>query len=104
MQALPMTLRTLTLRKELVGPFLSATALVIVHHRTQVFYHTVKLDEIVTRCMNQLLVDAYTLQRAIENLAQGFFRNICYLVLQVALILMQNGIYLPEYHLILVFA
>ena len=54
--------------------------------------------------MHQFLVNAYTIQRTVKYLVHtliGYVGNGCF---QVALILVQDGINLPEYHLILIFS
>ena len=102
-QSLTMTFRTLTLCQELVGPLLSAAALVVLHDRLQVLDDAVEVNKVVTGRMHQVFVNAHTLQRAIENLVQGLFGNVFYLGLEVAFVFLQDGIYLPENHLVLIF-
>ena len=103
-QALPVTFRTLAFCQELLGPFLSAARLVVLHHRAQVFHHTVVVDEIVAGGMYQFLVDAHRLQRSVEYLVESLVRNIVDGSLDVTLVVMQDGSNLPEYHLVLIFA
>ena len=54
--------------------------------------------------MHHLLVDAHRLQRTIEYLVEGFLGNVRHLGLQVAVVLVQDGVNLPEDHLVLIFA
>jgi len=101
---LSLAFRTLTLGQELVGPFGCAGTVVVLHGRAQVFHDTVEIDKVVAGGVYQLFVDAYALQRAIENLVKRLLGNIVHLGLQVAVVFMQNGVNLPENHLVLVFA
>ena len=112
-QPLTVTLRTGTLGQELVGPLLAAGAVVVLHHRAQVFHHAVEIDEVVAGRVYQLLVDAHALQRTVENLVQRLVGNVLDGRLQVArpcvafahlFIFMQNGVNLPENHLVLILA
>ena len=98
-----MTFRTLALGQKLVSPFLTTRALVVLHHRAQVFHDTVEVDEVVARRVYQFFGNADTLQRAIKNLVERLVRNILYLGLQVTVVLMQDGVNLPEDHLVFVF-
>ena len=54
--------------------------------------------------MYQFLVNAYTIQRTVEYLVHTLVGNVGNRCFQVALILVQDGINLPEYHLVLVFS
>ena len=54
--------------------------------------------------MDDFLVDAHVLKRAVEHLAHGFFGDVGDGGLQVTLIAFENGFHLPEDHLVLVFA
>ena len=104
MEPLPMAFRTLTLSKKLVSPFLSAAAVIILHDVTQIFHDTVERHEVVTRRMYQFLVYAYRLQRAVENLIQRLLRDILDGSLYRTFIFLEDSVYLPEYHLVLVFS
>ena len=102
-QSQAVTLGTFPFGQELVGPFLSARRVVVLHHRAQVFHHTVEIDEVVARRVHQILADAHRVQRAIEYLVHRFVGNVLYPRFQRTVILLQNGVNLPEYHLVLVF-
>ena len=52
--------------------------------------------------MHQVLVDTNTLQRAIEYFVHRLVGDVGNGCLQVALVLMQDGVNLPEYHLVLI--
>ena len=93
----------LAFSQKLVCPFLSTGTLVVVHHVAQIFHHTVERYEIVARRMHQFLVDADGFQRTVQYLVERLVRNIVDGRLQVATVFLQDGINLPENHLILVF-
>ena len=52
--------------------------------------------------MHQFLVNAHTFQRAIKNFVERFVRNFLNRGFQSVIILMKNGTYLPENHLVLI--
>ena len=52
--------------------------------------------------MHQFLVNAHTFQRAIKNFVQCLVWNFLNSGFQSTLILMKDGIYLPENHLVLI--
>ena len=99
-----MTLRTFTFRQELLRPFLSVGTLVALHHVAQVFDDAVEGHEIVARRVNQFLVDAHILQRAIQNLVHGIVRNLFDGRVQRLIIFLEDSLNLPENQLVLVFS
>ena len=54
--------------------------------------------------MHQFLINAHRFQRTVQYLAQGLLGDVFYPRLQVAVVLVQNGVNLPENHLVLVFS
>ena len=54
--------------------------------------------------MYQFFVDAYTFERTVEYLVQGFLADVGNRGFQRIVVFMEDGINLPEYHLALVFA
>ena len=103
-EPLTLTFGALTFGEELVGPFLSAGGVVVVHHVLQVFHHTVEGDEIVARRVHLLFGDFQVAERAVEDFAEGVVGNLLDASLDVEVIVCQNGLYLPENHLVLVFS
>ena len=99
-----MTFWAFALGHKLVGPLLSTRRVVVFHHVAQVFHHAVEAGEVVARGVNHLLVDAYLLERAVENLCQRLLRNVLDGGLQGAVVFLQYGVYLPEDELVLVFS
>ena len=103
-QAHAVTLRALALRQELVGPLGTGIAVVAFHHGAQVLHHAVVVDEVVAGGVNQILVDADALQRAVEDFVECLLGNVVDARLQVAVVLVENGVNLPEDHLALILA
>ena len=99
-----MALGALAHAHELVGPLLPACAVVVVHDALQVFHHAVELDEVVARRVHQLLPYAHVLHRAVEYLAHRLLGDVFHRCVQRASVPVEQGFYLPEYHLVLVFA
>ena len=104
LQPLAMTLRTFRLSKKLVGPFLSIQRGFAVHDRFQIFHYAIIFHEVVSRSLHKILRDTNVLHTSIKHLVERFLWNIPDGSLQVAVILMQNGVDLPEYHLVLIFS
>ena len=102
-QSLSVTLRALTFCKELVGPLLAGRTVIVVHHVAQVLDDTVERDIIVAGGVDKILVDAHVLQRAVKHFAKSLFGDVFDRCLQVKIIFLQDGLYLPEDHLVLVF-
>ena len=103
-EPLALTFGALTFGEELVGPFLSAGGIVVVHHVLQVFHHTVEGDEVVARRVHLLFGDFQVVERTVENFAEGVVGNILDAPFDVEVIVCQDGLYLPENHLVLVFS
>ena len=99
-----MTLRTLCHSQELVGPLLAGCRIVVLHHLAQVLDDTVERNKIVAGGVYQLFVDAHVVERAIEYLLKGVLGDVFDGCLQRTFVFLQNGINLPEDHLILVFS
>ena len=103
-QSLTFALRALGLGQKLVGPLLSGSGVVVLHYIPQVLDDAVERYEVVAGSVNQFLVYTNVLQRAVEHLLQGIVRNVGEGCFQVTVIFFENGINLPEYHLVLVFS
>ena len=112
-EALAVAFRTLALGQKLLGPLLRTQrrptarrrrAVVIVHDGAQILDDTVVVDEIVAGGVYQILVDAYRLNGAIEYLVEGIVRDVLNGCLQVAVVVAEDGRYLPENHLVFVLA
>ena len=65
-ESLTVTLRTSNLCQELVGPLLTGTRLIVLHHTTQVLDDSIERHEVVAGCAHQILVDADVFERAVE--------------------------------------
>ena len=103
-QTLTVALGALALGEELVGPFLSGGGVVVVHDVTQVFDDTVEGHEVVAGRVYQFFVDAYVLDSTVEHLTECLVRDILNRSLETIVVFLQNGVDLPEDHLVLVFA
>ena len=103
-QTVSVTFRALHISKELVSPFLATVAFVVLHYILQVFHYTIKLHKVVAGGVDLFLVNFHSFERTIHNLAHRLLRNILNRSLQVTFIFLQDGLNLPENHLVLVFS
>ena len=101
-QALTVALGALALGEELIGPLLSSGRVVVVHHVAQVLDDAVEGDEVVAGGVDEFLVDAHVLERAVQHLADGVVGQFGDGSLQRAVVLLQDGLHLPEDHLVLI--
>ena len=99
-----MALWTFALGKELVCPLLSGSGVIVVHHVAQILDDAVKGDEVVAGSVDEVFADADVLKRAIEHLADGVVGEVCDGRLQFTVVLLEDGLHLPEDHLVLVLA
>ena len=53
--------------------------------------------------MDEFLIDAYVLQRAIKHFLQSLVGDVADGCLEIAVKFLQDGLHLPEYHLVLIF-
>ena len=102
-QPLTVAFRALGLGQELVGPLLSGRGVVVLHDLTQVFDDAVECHKVVTRRVYQFLIDAHILQRSVEYLLQGLVGDVGNRGLQRTVKPFEDGVNLPENHLVLVF-
>ena len=102
-EPLSVALGALALGHELVCPLLCCCRLVVVDHVAQVFDDAVEGDEIVAGGVDDVFVDAYVLQRAVEYLADGVVGELGDGCLHIEAVFLQDGLNLPEDHLVLVF-
>ena len=100
-EALAVALRTGHFGQKLVGPLLPGRRIIVVHHSAQILHHAVEGHEIVARRVDEFFVYTHVLHRSVEYLAHGVGINVLHGRLDVEAVLMQNGIYLPENHLLL---
>ena len=98
-----MAFRTLRHSQKLVGPLLSGSRVVVVDHILYVFDDSVESHEIVGGGVDEFLVNLHILQAAIQHFVHGFLGNVLDGRLEGEAMLLQDGVYLPEYHLVLVF-
>ena len=104
LQPLTLAFGTFAGGQKLVGPLLSGARLVVFHHLPQVFDDAVELHEIVARGVDELLVDADVFERAVENFVHRLLRNVAHGRFQREFIFLEDGLDLPENHLVLVFS
>ena len=97
------TFGTLGSGQELVGPLLPAGAVVVLHHVAQILDDAVELYEIVGRGVYEVFADAHVAQRTVHNLAHRLLRNGVDRRFQRTVVLVEDALYLPENHLVLVF-
>ena len=98
-----MTLRTYARGEKLRRPLLARGGFVIAHHVGEIFDNSIEGDKIIARSVHYALVDANSLQRTIHHFVDSLAGYILIWSLEVATVFLENGIYLPEYHLVLVF-
>ena len=103
-ESLTVALWTFTFCQKLVGPFLSGCGVVVVHHTAEVFDNTVESREIVAGCMHQFLLDADVLQGTVEDFPHGLVGDILDGGVEVIIVFLQQGVNLPEDHLVFVLA
>ena len=103
-QAVAVALRAGACRHELVCPLLPGNRVVVVHYGSEVLHHTVERHKVVRRCMYHFFGYAHILQGSVHNLIHNLLRQLLYWGLYVKVMVLQDGIYLPEYHLVLVFS
>ena len=103
-ESLSLAVRTLNHGHELLGPSLTARTVVVFHHAAKILYHTVEAHKVVARGVDKLLGYAYLLKRTVENGVQRVVGNVGNGRFQSAVGLLEYGLYLPEYHLVLVFS
>ena len=71
-----MTLWTFLHGNELLCPFLTFLAVVVVHYVAKVFHYTVERHEIVACSVNKFLDYPYVGQCAVENLVKTVIGNV----------------------------
>ncbi len=104
LQSSAMTLRALSFGQKLRGPLLRGRGVVVLHDGLEILDDTVEGHKIVARRAYDVLVDAYVLERTVQDLAHRLVRDVPAGRLQRAVVFLENGIDLPEDHLVFIFA
>ena len=89
---------------KLVGPFLAGSAFVILHHLLQIVDDAVVGTEVVGGGVYLLHRNLHVFERTIEYFLHRILWNLGDGCLQTETVLFEQSLYLPENHLILVFA
>ena len=103
-QAGSVALGTRVRPRKLLGPLACRGRHVAVLHHLYVLHHAFEGNEVVRRCAHQLPAYLQPLVRAIQHLVEGLVGQLGHRCLQRSLITFQQGLYLPEYHTVLVLA
>ena len=89
---------------ELFCPFLRFLAVVALDGCLKVFHHSVEADKIVARCVYHLFLYPYLLELAVEYVVESVVGQFRHWGLEREPVVVEYGVYLPEYHLVLVFS
>ena len=103
-QPLAVTLGARCFGQKLVGPLLACCRVIVLHDLSQVLDDAIERNEVVACRVYQFFFYAHVFQRPVEHLLQCLFGNVLNGRLQVALILLEYGVNLPENHLVFVLA
>ena len=94
----------LLVSQKLRRPFLSGGTVIALDERAQVFHDAVKGHEVVRRGVHLVFVDADLFERAVHQFVDSVLGYVLKRCLEVAVVFAEYRLYLPEDHLVLVFA
>ena len=103
-EALAAAFRTGAFGKKLLAPLSGIGTVIVVDNVLYVFHHSVEGRKPVVGGVCQFLVNLYVAYCAVKYLRHCLLGNLLDGSLQRAVVVVQNGVYLPEYHLVLVFS